>query len=54
MLNGVVLTPLKLAYNLTLGNANEEYESRRIKNSLKRKAKGRYSSEVNEIDQIDY
>jgi len=54
VLNGVVLTPLKLAYNLTLGNANEEYESRRIKNSLKRKAKGRYSREVNEIDQIDY
>lgn len=50
VLKSLVISPLKLAYNLTLGDANDKYESRRIKNSLKRKAQSEYSKEINKID----
>ncbi len=38
------------AYNLTLGNANDRYESRRIKKDLKRKAERKYNKELEDIE----
>ena len=38
------------AYNLTLGNTNDKYESGRIKNDLKKRAEKEYNKKLEDID----